>query len=46
VDQVQTKQNFANIIYVFKLSVKVFALEKLAKLVEHEQSIALVGFVH
>jgi len=39
VDEVKTKQDLSDIIDIIELSVKVFALQKLAELVEHKQSI-------
>lgn len=40
VDQVESQENFADVIDVVELSVQVLALQKLAELVEDQQSIA------
>lgn len=41
-DEVKTEQDLSDIIDIIELSVKVFALQKLAELVEHKQSITRV----
>lgn len=38
-DEIKTKENLSDIIDIIELSVKVFALQELAELIEHEQSI-------
>jgi hypothetical protein len=42
VDEIKTKENLSDIIDIIELSVKVFALQELAELIEHEQSITWV----
>lgn len=38
-DEVKTKQDLSDIVDIIELPVKVLALQKLAELVEHKQSI-------
>ena len=45
VDQVESQKDFADVIHVVELSVQVFALQKLAELVEDQESIASMWLV-